>query len=186
MKTNTTKPVQNCDPWIFGKSTHASISKRNEKMSSKTFPLVLSDVCPILQESLGGSRCFVIYVDHLSKYWWEYTLEEKTKVFATIKRWFVMVECHIEEKLQILKCDNDGEYVFWDTKAVFSERDIVAVQLYHTNHIKTVLLTDWTALSVSLLAAFCNIVSFQKWSGRMLLVLLRTWGTGPRLVEFPN
>jgi hypothetical protein len=68
-------------------------------------------VCrPIHNESLNGSKYFLLFVDDYSKFCWVYFLTTKADVFAEFVRFKTIVELEIRNKLKMLRSTNRGEY----------------------------------------------------------------------------
>ncbi|CAH9144261.1 unnamed protein product [Cuscuta epithymum] len=99
-----------CEHCLFGKQHRVSFSSTRKK-HSELLSLVHSDVCgPIEEESLGGSRYFVTFIDDASRKVWAYCLKSKDQVFDRFKLFHAMVERETGKKLKCLRSDNGGEY----------------------------------------------------------------------------
>ncbi|CAH9135249.1 unnamed protein product [Cuscuta epithymum] len=99
-----------CEHCLFGKQHKVSFSS-TRKNHSELLSLVHSDVCgPIEEESLGGSRYFVTFIDDASRKVWTYCLKSKDQVFDRFKLFHAMVERETGKKLKCLRSDNGGEY----------------------------------------------------------------------------
>jgi hypothetical protein len=82
------------------------------------------------EESLGGSRYFVTFIDDASRKVWAYCLKSKDEVFGCFKMFHVMVERATGKKLKCLRSDNGGEYTSREFSAYCAE--------YGIRHEKTV------------------------------------------------
>ena len=73
--------------------------------------MLFRSVCgPIEEESLGGSRYFVTFIDDASRKVWAYRLSMKDQVFDRFKTFHAMVERQTGKKLKCPRSDNGGEY----------------------------------------------------------------------------
>ena len=61
-------------------------------------------------QSLGGSYCYVTFVDDETKKTWVYCIRQKSYVFATFKKWKDLVENKTGKRLKYLRFDNGDEY----------------------------------------------------------------------------
>ena len=81
-----------CDHCLFEKQHRVSF-KFMTKHISELLSLVHSDVCgPIEEESLGGNKYFLTFIDDASKKVWAYFLKTKDEVLENFKRFHAMVE----------------------------------------------------------------------------------------------
>lgn len=107
---DTTISLNPCDHCVAGKQHRASFSRRSTRKEGK-LDLVHSDVCgPLEEESLGGNRYFVTFIDDATRKTWVYMLKTKGQVFETFQNFHAMVERETERKLKCLRTDNGGEY----------------------------------------------------------------------------
>jgi hypothetical protein len=73
---------------------------------------VHSDVWgPAKNESLGGKRWFVSFIDDYSRRSWIYMMKHKHEVLNIFLEWKNMVEKKTGKKLKVLRSDNGGEYI---------------------------------------------------------------------------
>lgn len=95
---------------------------------TKTFQpcaLVHADVCgPMEQESIGGSKYFLLIKDDFSHYRTVYFLTQKSEVFDKLKQFLVRAENQTDNKVRIIRTDNGGEFVNKDTKKLFEDLGI--------------------------------------------------------------
>ncbi|CAH9131081.1 unnamed protein product [Cuscuta epithymum] len=113
-----------CEHCLFGKQHRVSFSS-TRKNHSEILDLVHSDVCgPIEEESLGGSRYFVTFIDDASRKVWAYCLKSKDQVFDRFKIFHTMVERETGKKLKCLRSDNGGEYTSREFSAYCAEHGI--------------------------------------------------------------
>ncbi|CAA0840399.1 Unknown protein [Striga hermonthica] len=76
------------------------------------------------EESLGGSRYFVTFIDDASRKLWVYFLRTKGEVFQYFKRFHAMVERQAGKPLKCLRSDNGGEYTSHEFKNYCAEHGI--------------------------------------------------------------
>jgi hypothetical protein len=61
-------------------------------------------------ESLNGSKYFLLFVDDYSRFCWVYFLKSKANVFVEFVRFKTAVELETGNKLKMLRSDNGGEF----------------------------------------------------------------------------
>lgn len=116
--------LDSCEHCLFGKQHRVSFSS-TRKLRSDLLSLVHSDVCgPIEEESLGGSRYFVTFIDDASRKVWVYCLRTKDQVFDHSKIFHAMVERETGNKLKCLRSDNGGEYTSREFSSYCAEHGI--------------------------------------------------------------
>lgn len=90
--------------------------------------MVHSDVCgPIEEESLGGNRYFLSFVDEHSRMMWVYLIKTKSEVLNVFKKFKAEVEKESGKVLKILKTDGGGEY----TSQLFESMKGSSMRLWH-------------------------------------------------------
>ena len=52
------------------------------------------------------------FIDDYSRYVWVYFMKQKSKTLAKFKEFKLMVESEVGSKIQCLRMDNRGEYIF--------------------------------------------------------------------------
>ena len=65
---------------------------------------------PTQVSSLGGSKCYVTFIDDATRKTWVYCIQKKSDVFNTFKKRKALVENETGKKLKCLRSDNGGEY----------------------------------------------------------------------------
>jgi hypothetical protein len=65
---------------------------------------------PITFPLLGGSLCYVSFIDDFSRKTWIYFLRKKLKVFKKFKEFKSLVENQTNNKIKVLRTDNGGEF----------------------------------------------------------------------------
>lgn len=72
-------------------------------ISSCILEVVHSDVCgPFEDHTIGGNKYFVSFADDYSQIFWIYVINRKEEVFATFKRFNILVKKQSEKKIKIL------------------------------------------------------------------------------------
>ncbi|CAL9018208.1 unnamed protein product, partial [Prunus brigantina] len=85
----------------------------NEKPWRAKHPLELihTDVCgPMQNESIGGNRYFITFIDDYSRMCWVYFLRNKSSVISVFKKFKAFVELQSGFNLKKLRSDRGGEY----------------------------------------------------------------------------
>ena len=85
----------------------------NEKPLRDKNPLELihTDVCgPMQNESIGGNKYFITFIDDYSRMCWVYFLINKSSVMSVFKKFKVFVELQSGFNLKKLRSDRGGEY----------------------------------------------------------------------------
>ena len=126
INTNVSEKLPVCEGCVHGKSTRASVPKQGGERASGLLHLVHTDVCSFPEESHGGSKYFVTFVDDYTRFSWVYSIAAKSDVFQTFKRWKTMVENQFDVKLKVLQSDNGGEYVSDEMGNYLEDNGIVA------------------------------------------------------------
>jgi transposase InsO family protein len=75
-------------------------------------------------ESLNGSKYFLLFIDDFSRYCWVYFLKSKADVFAEFIKFKAAVELETGNKLKILRSDNGGEYTSRQFEAYLAKEGI--------------------------------------------------------------
>jgi hypothetical protein len=95
-----------CETCILAKSHRATY------LAMVPFALIHSDVWgPSPISTISSFRWFVIFVDDCTRMTWLYLLKHKNEVLSTFQSFHTMVQTQFLAKVQILRSDNDGEYV---------------------------------------------------------------------------
>lgn len=103
--------IKNCEICKEGKQTRTPF-KRSHTRAKEVLELVHSDLCgPMENESIGGARYFLVFVDDHSRKIFVYFLKQKSEVLSYFIEFRSMVEKQTGKKLKILRTDNGGEYV---------------------------------------------------------------------------
>ena len=100
-----------CETCQFGKHSRKSFPKTAVR-SERVLEIVHSDVCGPLQEnSVGGNRYFVTFVDDYTRYTAVYFMAAKSEVLKYFKEFHKEAELVTGEKMKCLRSDNGTEYV---------------------------------------------------------------------------
>lgn len=100
-----------CDDCIIGKH-HRSPFPRSTSRATQPAALVHTDVCgPMQEQSIGGSRYFVLFKDDYSQYRTVYFVKHKSEVSQLIETYISSVKASIRKDLQVLRSDNGLEFI---------------------------------------------------------------------------
>lgn len=100
-----------CETCIMGKQSRIPFPKEG-KRSEEPLQLVHSDVCgPMSENSLGGGRYFVTFLDDFSRKLFVYILREKSEVYSKFIEFKNLTERQTGRKIKMLRTDNGTEYV---------------------------------------------------------------------------
>jgi hypothetical protein len=111
-----------CEACQLGKQTRVVFPDNAYRALSK-LQLVHTDVCgPMHNESLNGSKYFLLFVDDYSRYCWVYFLKSKSDVFAEFVKLKAAVELETGNRLKILRSDNGGEYTSRQFEAYLAKK----------------------------------------------------------------
>jgi hypothetical protein len=92
-----------CEAYQLGKQTRVVFPDIAFKAPSK-LQLLHTDVCgPMHNESLNGSKYFLLFVDDYSKFCWIYFLKSKSYVFAEFVKFKATVELETGNKFEDLR-----------------------------------------------------------------------------------
>ena len=92
--------------------------------SSRKLQLVHSDVCGPMDESLGGKRYFVSFIDDYSRCCAVYFINNKSEVFEKFKEFEASTTNESEQCIGTLRMDNGGEYVSKEFEAYLKSKGI--------------------------------------------------------------
>lgn len=99
----------------------------HESESRATVPLELvhTDVCgPMEQESLGGSRYFLLLKDDYTNYRYVYFLKNKSEVKKKLENFITLAERETGYKVKALRSDNGLEFLNKEIKELLENRGI--------------------------------------------------------------
>ncbi|KAK3009692.1 hypothetical protein RJ639_014544 [Escallonia herrerae] len=100
-----------CEGCVYGKHKRVSFRRDGKEKKIERLELVHTDVCgPTTVKSFGGNFYFVSFIDDASRKTWIYAIRQKSDVYHTFKKWKVLVENEIGNKVKCLKSDNGDEY----------------------------------------------------------------------------
>lgn len=100
-----------CEVCVQSKQSRKPFSNKG-KRATNMLDLVHTDLCgPMENESIGGKRYFLTFIDDYSRKLFVYFLKSKDETFDKFREFKAMVETQTERKIKILRSDNGGEYV---------------------------------------------------------------------------
>ena len=105
------KPKEVCSACITGKHTRSSYQPSAFR-AKKPLDLVHMDLCgPIKPSTLGGKAYFILIVDDFSRYMWIFLLAYKAEALNSFKKFKVMAEAEVKEKLRCARSDRGKEFM---------------------------------------------------------------------------
>ena len=114
-----------CEPCILGKHA-ASSSPLTDTWSTETFEKIHSDILVVGDDSIGGAKYALTFIDEASGYAWVYPIKEKNaetvlKHFRELVSW---VNTQFDKRIKVLHSDNGGEFVNISMTEFISEQGI--------------------------------------------------------------
>jgi hypothetical protein len=100
-----------CEHYVYGKQKRVRFLRVRKEKKNERLDLVSTDVWgPSQVSSLGGSHCYVAFIDDATRKTWVYFIRQKYDVFYTFKKWKALVENDTGKSLKCLRSENGGEY----------------------------------------------------------------------------
>lgn len=113
-----------CEACIYGKHHRSSFKSREEK-SKKCGEIIHTDVCgPFQENSIGGSRYFLLLKDDYSHFRFVYFMKQKSEVAEIIKKCVKLIQKEHGHSVRIIRSDNGTEFVNDELKTFFEEAGI--------------------------------------------------------------
>ncbi|CAB3988910.1 Retrovirus-related Pol poly from transposon TNT 1-94 [Paramuricea clavata] len=107
----STKESDFCEGCAQGKQKRAPFPKEQATRASEILGIIHSDVCgPMQENSLGGNKYFVTFIDDKSRFTAVYFMKTKDQLLDKFKEYEAMVTNITGKKIMILRSDNGGEY----------------------------------------------------------------------------
>ena len=107
----TTQKSSICPSCSINKA-HQQPFRSTSLSSTSPLNLIYIDVWgPAPCVGLDGSRYYLIFIDHYTKYMWFYHMETKSRVAKKFPQFKTLVENRFQSKIQTIYSDNGGEYV---------------------------------------------------------------------------
>lgn len=114
-----------CTVCCEGKQTRLPFPQSTSR-SQEVLELVHTDLCgPMENESLGGARYFLIFIDDFSRMCFVYFLKSKHQTFKFFKEFQRLVENQQSKKIKALRSDNGGEFCSTEMKMYLKQCGIV-------------------------------------------------------------
>jgi transposase InsO family protein len=100
-----------CAGCTSGKHHREKFNKEQTWRASYPLELIHTDLCgPMQNESVGGNRYFITFIDDYSRMCWVYFLRNKSDTLSVFKKFKALVELQSGYKLKKLRSDRGGEY----------------------------------------------------------------------------
>lgn len=115
-----------CEPCQVGKSHRQPFNVNSKKVTTEPGEKFHADVCgPMPEDSLGGSRYFLTFIDDASGYRTVYFMKNKSEVLENLKIFERSVAHKFGRPLKKLRTDNRREYVNGEVKNYLESRRII-------------------------------------------------------------
>lgn len=99
-----------CTTCLMGKQTRLPFNNIGSR-ATQPLQLVHSDLCgPMDQESLGGMKYFITFIDDYTRRVHVYFLKNKLNILEVFKDYKSRVENELEYKIKVVRSDNGKEY----------------------------------------------------------------------------
>lgn len=109
---NDDEKLSECEICISQKQTCTPFPKGSADRTSELLEIVHTDVCgPMRQQSFGGKKYFVTFIDDKSRWCEVYFIANKSDVLRVFKEYKAYVEKFTGNKIKNLQSDNGREYV---------------------------------------------------------------------------
>src|SRR3954465_4688504 len=106
-----------CEACVKGKQHRNPLPNQSTTRAKEILEIIHSDVCGLMsQNSVGGARYFVTFIDDKMQKTFTYPIKSKDKTFEKFKHFKALVKKQTEKKIKTLRSDNGGKY----TSHVFS------------------------------------------------------------------
>ncbi|KRX14696.1 Retrovirus-related Pol polyprotein from transposon TNT 1-94 [Trichinella nelsoni] len=100
-----------CEICIKGKQTQSPFPKSQTKRRCRPLELIHTDICgPMRQNSIGGSKYFVTFIDDHSRWCETYFLKNRNEVLDAFMDFKSHAENQTGNKIKTLRSDNATEY----------------------------------------------------------------------------
>lgn len=113
-----------CTVCVKGKMTRTPFPRKSER-STNLLEIIHSDVCgPMRQESHGGAKYFVEFIDDNSRWCEVRFVRSKDEVMKETKEFITLVENQKQGKVKCLQSDNGTEYLSNEFTRYLKEKGI--------------------------------------------------------------
>lgn len=116
-----------CEGCVFGKSHRLPFPKRKKEdyKSQAQCELIHADLCgPFQENSINGSRYFLLFKDDFSRYRTVFFLKSKDETVERIEDFIAMTNNRTEKNIKTLRTDNGLEFVNHGVKDVLRKHGI--------------------------------------------------------------
>lgn len=119
------KQITICQSCIEGKEHKVKFSKQGARRATEIFELIHLDICGPMQVPTDTSYLyFITFIDDLTRLCHVYLMKNKSKAFAKFQLYKSYVEKHTHNKLNMLRTDQGGEYLFDEFNSFCQEEGI--------------------------------------------------------------
>lgn len=115
-----------CITCVESKLTKKGFNDKKDKSHViRPLQIIHSDVCgPMRKFTPLMKRYYVTFIDEYTHYAMVYLIRLKSDVFDCFKDFVAKCEAHFNSKIDLLYCDNEGEYMSNDMISYFSAKGI--------------------------------------------------------------
>ena len=101
-----------CEPCIKGKMAHRPYKATGSIKICGVSELVHTDVCsPMQNQSIGGSKYFMRFIDDYSRFVHVYFIKNKSDVFSVFQEYQALVTNQTGQTIGTLQSHHGGEYI---------------------------------------------------------------------------
>lgn len=106
------------------KRTHLPFKKDGIRAVS-LLQIIQSDVCgPMYENSIGGAKYYVSFIDDFSRKVFVYIIKQKSQVFECFKKFKALVENQTDKKIKIFRSDGGKEYDNHQFRDLFEQEGV--------------------------------------------------------------
>lgn len=114
-----------CSGCMYGKQ-HRAVFSHSKSKSTSILQLVHTDVCgPMQQQSIGGSKYFLLFKDDYSHYRKVYFIKEKSEVCRFLQIFLKEVEAETGFRVKVLRSDNGLEYINKNVELLLNTQSVI-------------------------------------------------------------
>ncbi|EOY08987.1 Uncharacterized protein TCM_024324 [Theobroma cacao] len=100
-----------CSVCQLGKISRKPFPLSSSNRTKSKLELIHSDIGgPLSEESLNGSKFYLLFIDDMTRWSWIFFMKFKSEVFTLFKNFKTRVEFETGHRIKTLRTDNGGEY----------------------------------------------------------------------------
>lgn len=114
-----------CEFCIRGKMSRKTFPKKASDSTNAAFDIVVSDVCgPMQEESVGGSRYFLTFIDVHSRFCEIFFIKQKSEVATKLIEYVERVKTKFGTKPKVIRSDRGSEYTCTEVQSYLRKEGI--------------------------------------------------------------